>query len=282
MESAENRTGQVTKQSTIANTTMKRKILSLALSAVLILLSVPFLNNEKVVEAADDLVLLENRHPGYWNYLRPEVGYDFVASKNNAKNLIVSDMHDQSLNGVNLTVNSDKSLTLAGTNNSGDWFNFSMGEVCIPNGEYQLSIGADNNSGATLYVWSNKLRKVVGNSLEATVSIDNNISTYSVGISIAPDAHFENLTLYPMIQKEEDQAYSPYIDTDESCRVRIFYIDKLDDLTDEDLKILMTYMKNQYRKYGWVSIVDKESTCIQWIDGRQLHGKADFLGRVTD
>lgn len=37
------------------------------------LLAVFLLQNEKVVEAADDLVLLEKRHPGYWKWLNQNV-----------------------------------------------------------------------------------------------------------------------------------------------------------------------------------------------------------------
>ena len=40
------------------------------LSVVLILLAVFVLHNEKVVEAADNLILLEKRHSGYWTWLR--------------------------------------------------------------------------------------------------------------------------------------------------------------------------------------------------------------------
>lgn len=46
---------------------MKKRILSLIASVVLILVAVIGLQNEKVVETADDLVLLEKRHPDYFN-----------------------------------------------------------------------------------------------------------------------------------------------------------------------------------------------------------------------
>ena len=51
---------------------VKKRITSLVLSVVLVLLAVFILRNEKVVDAADNMALLENRHPGYWEYLRPE------------------------------------------------------------------------------------------------------------------------------------------------------------------------------------------------------------------
>jgi len=51
---------------------MNKRITSLLLSVVLVLLAVFVLHNEKVVEAADNMVLLEKRHPGYWNWLRTD------------------------------------------------------------------------------------------------------------------------------------------------------------------------------------------------------------------
>lgn len=45
-----------------------KRIISLILSAVLTLLCVLSLKNSKVVEAADNIVLLEKRHPGYWKW----------------------------------------------------------------------------------------------------------------------------------------------------------------------------------------------------------------------
>ena len=55
---------------------MKKKIASLALSVTLVCITILGLQNSKVVEAADNLILLEKRHPGYWEYLREKVPMD--------------------------------------------------------------------------------------------------------------------------------------------------------------------------------------------------------------
>lgn len=46
-----------------------KRIISLILSIVLTLLCVLCLQNSKVVEAVDEAVLLEKKHPGYWTWL---------------------------------------------------------------------------------------------------------------------------------------------------------------------------------------------------------------------
>ena len=85
---------------------MKKRILSLIASIVLILVAVIGLQNEKVVEAADDLVLLEKRHPGYWEWLSSENSIEqnidrnysnevsiFPINKNNLKKISYSDFN---------------------------------------------------------------------------------------------------------------------------------------------------------------------------------------------
>ena len=41
----------------------------MVMSAVLVVITILLLQNEKVVDAADNIVLLEKKHPGYWEYL---------------------------------------------------------------------------------------------------------------------------------------------------------------------------------------------------------------------
>lgn len=48
---------------------MNKRIFGVVMSAVLVVITILLLQNEKVVEAADNLVLLEKNHPGYWEWL---------------------------------------------------------------------------------------------------------------------------------------------------------------------------------------------------------------------
>lgn len=50
--------------------TSKKRLFELILTAALIIGSVGLSQNSKVVEAADEAILLEKRHPGYWEWLR--------------------------------------------------------------------------------------------------------------------------------------------------------------------------------------------------------------------
>lgn len=56
--------------------TYKKRLFGLILTAALVVGSIVLINNSKVVDAADNLVLLEKRHPGYWEYLCSNVVYE--------------------------------------------------------------------------------------------------------------------------------------------------------------------------------------------------------------
>jgi len=60
-----------------------KRIISLVLSVVLICISFLALQNSKVVETTDKMVLLEKKHPGYWNWLHNGNGVDFDGNGQN-------------------------------------------------------------------------------------------------------------------------------------------------------------------------------------------------------
>jgi len=256
---------------------MKRKMMSLVLSVVLILLSVLFLNNKKLVEATDDLVLLENLHPGYWNYLRPGMGSVVNVPPEGAKNLLVTDMTTRTQNGITLTVSGDRTMTLNGTNN-GEGFNIYLGDVEIPNGKYVLSDGVDPSIGINFYVWSNNLKKTVADINNNTFTIDNSISKYHCGLFIASNAQLDSVTVQPMIRNFGDGSYSPYFSTEDCDKALVFEVEKTN-IDNDDIKILENYL-SQYSNYGWVSIRFPDGTGIQWKDSIRTDGKLDIWGRA--
>lgn len=66
---------------------MNKRIASLLISAVLIIIAVGALNNPAIVDACDNAVLLEKRHPGYWEYLRNGIGVDSDGDKKKDTNI---------------------------------------------------------------------------------------------------------------------------------------------------------------------------------------------------
>lgn len=252
-------------------------MMSLALSVVLILLSVLFLNNEKVVEAADERILLENRHPGYWNYLSPGHGKTIDIPPADSENLLISDIKNQTINGITIIVNEDRSLTLSGTDTSEVGFNLVLGNVFLPDGEYYISDGIDIH-GANMYVWSNELSQSVAYGSSASFNIDNSASTYQCGIHIDSEAMFNNVTIYPMISKAGDSQYGPYSTSETCTKALVFEMDK-NAISADDMRVFQKSI-NQYEGYNWITIKYPDGTGIQWKDGIKTEGFPDIWGRI--
>lgn len=257
---------------------MNKRIASLLISAVLIIIAVGALNNPAIVDACDNAVLLEKRHPGYWNYLSPKQGKKIYIPPADSKNLLISDIESQEQDGVTLTVNGDHSITLTGENTSGRVINFILGKTVLSDGDYIISDGAGSAPGVAIYVWANDLDKLVAYGSSADFSIDNDISSYHCGIHLDPGAVLNNVTVYPMIRNSGDDSYSPYL-TSESCGKAMVFNAEKNEVTDEDIKVLENFLR-QYRDYDWVSIRYSDGTGTQWRNGTRTDGIMDSLGRL--
>lgn len=83
----------------------------------------------------DNLVLMENRHPGYWDYLSTHnADLRIIKSGNeNTENelVIMTDVGDYSYGDLHVTVNEDSSISVNGNNNmeKNIWFEYSRGKL---------------------------------------------------------------------------------------------------------------------------------------------------------
>lgn len=257
---------------------MNKRITSLLLSVVMILLAVFAFHNEKIVEATDNMVLLEKRHPGYWDYLSPTHGMKIKVPPFKYNNLLVSDIKNQEQNGVTLTVNSDHSITLNGKNSSGGIINFVLGGITLPNGGYIVSDNVDPALGVDIYVWANDLEKLVAYGDGASLRIDNSISSYHCGIHVDPEAALDNIIVYPMIRSSSEGEYVPYLSSADCANAILFEIEK-GSVNENDLKILENNI-SQYSDYDWISIKYPDGTGIQWKAGNKTEGTMDIWGRI--
>lgn len=127
-----------------------KKILSLCASVILIIFSVVALNNSAVVEAADNLVLLENRHPGYWKYLSPDKmtevatipGFEDIALKRTTSGNVMSDFTTGNISGISIT-EKDGIINFKGRATEDTWPNINgkINAQDIANGTYFISLG---------------------------------------------------------------------------------------------------------------------------------------------
>lgn len=251
------------------------------LSVVLVLLAVCFLNKERVVEAADNLVLLEKRHPGYWKYLRPEVGHTRYVPPSGSDNLLISDIQNQEKNGVSLTVNSDWTITLNGTNTSDDNFSFILGNLYLPDGDYIMSDGLNEDALVKMYLWANELNNTAAYGSKEALSIDNEKSSYHVGIQVVKGANLNNVKMAPMISIKLID-YKPYLITSECDKALLFYIQNFNEIGSTDIDILKRLSSSQISDYSWISVVGSDGQGIQITNNKTEKGLIDPWGRAAN
>lgn len=136
---------------------MKKRILSLIASIVLILVAVIGLQNEKVVEAADNLVLLEKRHPGYWEYLRPELmtdvkiisGFEEVSTEKIKAENVLKNFSQGNCGGVEIS-NNNGMMHFKGTATENIWPGIADTSD-LTTGTYFISAGNDYSENAVVY-----------------------------------------------------------------------------------------------------------------------------------
>ena len=138
---------------------MNKRITSLLLSVVLVLLTVFLLQDNRVVEAADNLVLLEKRHPGYWEYLGPEAveeittipEFETISTDSVIKGNILRNYDQWDNDGVTI-INHGDSISFTGSTDHDIW----PGIADVSNmqtGTYFISIGSQTTiRGVTIFV----------------------------------------------------------------------------------------------------------------------------------
>lgn len=254
---------------------MKRKITSLLLSVVFVLLAVFALHDNRVVEAADSVVLLEKRHPIYWEYLRPENGKTRYMASNG--NLLYSDIQNKTIGkSLVLSVDGDRIITLDGQNDSNKPIYIWLANLSLPVGKYFLTSGTSTTENISIYLWSKDLGEVIayGNNTEFETV---NSNALQVGITVPPGAYLNDVKVMPMISTEANSVYIPFQRTSECYKALIYNIKSIDNLNQSDLKIFLHSINKE--NFDWNSIIDEKNNGIQWSEKDNNRGILDELGR---
>ena len=134
---------------------MNKRIMSVVMSALLVVVAILFLQDEKVVDAADNIVLLEKRHPGYWDYLRPEKmievqtipGFEEVSTQTILDNNLIDSVYSRSVNGIDIDYDNG-TVNISGTAEKNMWpslFDREDGNALrLEKGTYFVSLGNDD------------------------------------------------------------------------------------------------------------------------------------------
>ena len=264
----------------------------------------------------DQFLLLDERRSRFSEYLGSEciteieIPEKVVGSQ--ISNLIINNVSDEvSENGYSITVNEDGSITFSGTNNSKERsIGIGLLSSNLPEGGYKIfDGGASSEDGLFLCLegWDTNdglINKQVLAKLpdDDSFEISSEYTNYWFGIRLKEGFSSEELTIYPMILKaDQDDSieYSPcyatkyaYDDSTSFVSYISFPVSKvsLSDISAKDFNLFVRNIKYSYAlDYEWVTLDFKDGTGIEFRykdesgsleDIHAVYGMLDVYGRV--
>lgn len=213
--------------------TMLQAIIAALLAGALVFV----MTNKAAAEKIDQTILLEKRHPGYWEYLsHPQIYY----SHGESDNLLISSLQSGEYYGFQVAVNPDFSVRVDGVNGEEDVY-LRYGNVVLSEGQYQLLDGAPKINGAYSYVWDGE-NTLVSLPDASIFSVPKGHNMYEVGVVIFK-GHEVHQTYYPMLIRAGDKkTFTPYrttfpVSDDLEQKISMVFVPSKDVITKEDIKI---------------------------------------------
>ena len=289
--------------------TRTRKLLNLLLLGSVLLM----LTDEKVNSCIDDAVLLENRNPGYYEYLsNSDIFYVSKAVLDEPNdNLLVNTMQTKifSDKGFEILVHEDGSFTFSGTYTGEEpMYIYPMEIGNLKSGDYILSDGgASIDHGIQMRIFGVKKLSDGSQKYENCVSLPSNCLFHwdkndcdvaMIDVIIYPGFSSDNLRFYPMLcdiskgnisyQDSFRKLSSLSDDQDQSAYVKFMEIKmgkrSLNRLNKGDWQIL--YNEIKYQNHAeWLCINFSDGTGIQIGDkdsNEMVYGEVDAVGRVRN
>lgn len=284
-----------------------RTTLSIVLLGIVILV----LSNRNISEYIDDILLLEKRHPGYYDYLSKSSIY--YVSKDALKepnvNLLANVMQttDFSESGFKIQVHKDGSFTFSGAYTGEDpTYLYPLETGNLKSGDYILSDGnASIANGIQLRIFG--VRDLPDGSREYGNCVQlpsdglfhwdqDEYDRIMMDVMLYPGFSAENLRFYPMLVSANSGEHSyqnairklTNLSEDQNRDDYVAYmeirLDKhaLNQLMETDWQILCNEAKYQ-KSADWVCIDYGDGTGIQITDGnldKAIYGVIDTVGRV--
>ena len=244
-----------------------------AVIAVLLAVALVFvMTNKAAAEKIDQTILLEKRHPGYWEYLsHPQIYY----SHGESDNLLISSLQSGEYCGFQVVVNPDFSVRVDGVNNEED-VHLRYGNVVLSEGQYQLLDGAPKIDGAYSYVWDGE-STLVSLPDASIFSVSTSPNMYEVGVVIFKGQEVHQ-TYTPMLVREGDkQTFTPYrttfpVSDDLEQTISMVFVPSKDVIAKEDIKIWESSQKTER--------VDKAIICFYDGSGYFLKNGQLYSGKI--
>jgi len=206
-----------------------------------------------------------SRIAGQQSLLKDTVGW---TGKNLLKNIATS----QTINGITITVNADKSVTVNGTATSLTNINFT--EAMTSDKELIFSLGA-NSSSTTFkgFITATGGTGDIANTGNSGSVKFTTSKTFFCHMVVYAGATFSNVTVYPMLRKADitDPTYEPYHDSVEVMyEEEIHGVNLLPRFTLDDLKAINTsgtWNNNVYTRNGITFTVNEDTQTVSISSG---------------
>lgn len=271
------------------------------------------------VDALDQQLLLERRHPEYFRYFR-DITYQYVSTdvvEYGIINLIENDLETTEYEqGFTITAHADGSITYSGTNEGADAVDIVITSDTweLPDGSYVLSDSSDGTTVSTAdcrIVVSEHSRQNrtaaytdlvdMAVSRDGSFVVDNDRNRdYCVRLVVEPGFSSDGIIFYPMVTTAADVAeeYHPSIQLrsstasgvfDEEADVVCYDAFKVDKdawlaFSDEDRELVDRRIRYQHQG-EWTVIDFMDGTGIQYFDNdpdQTAYGALNHAGQVTD
>lgn len=254
----------------------------------------------------DNLILLENKNPSYFNWLMPEnaiyVSYNGDVSSNVGAVPDNKFIHNNDLSfpeGFLVDYYSDGSFSLSGTSKETKAVILTPANYYLPDGDYYVSCGNGIDWGGIQFYFEGRLKKTSGDNLIESIylndtnhiiHIDNNrYSSIVFCLAFTEGFSADGILLQPLVRpyigNDIEYSFTSCFNADgEGTIIRLNYYKG--NLTDSDLKLYCNSLNEDRGKNGWSSIVDSRTHYgIQFKDFDQnsyTEGYTDTFGRIIE
>lgn len=129
------------------------------------------------------------------------------------KNLLDTTITTQTLNGIQITKNSDGSITLNGTTTATFNIEWKTNNITLPAGTYYIGLGTTTNSFNLYFNKSGGGFEVLGNPASSsyyTLTLNEETTYTGLKSYVGSGITFNNVTFYPMITKTLPFTYEKY------------------------------------------------------------------------
>ena len=246
----------------------------------------------------DDIILLENRNPTYWELLNSDNSNTYFKVEGIDKVVTSTNLFDtwivsHQINNVIFKGKDKKTLLLYGNNYSDDIYEHITGVFSLEDGEYEFYLDdAVQNEFIDVYVDAQRLDGGVDTLAfwgeNAEFNVKNKLySQIGVCVRIKNGFDSDGYLLKPVIidKMPYEMVYMSDNDIAErsSCQYRIYNLtkDEYNKLTDGDRHLFQRIVRTYLKEDQWITLCFEDNTGIEIKDGFYSYGSINQFGQIV-